>query len=455
LSNRSTWRGIGISAGARFLVMPLTAVLGIVATRLILDNYGQAAYVQYGLVVGLASLLPFADLGLSAVVMNSVAESPDVHDDARLQRIFLTALRLLLVSGAVIILVAAVLTRLGVWPQLLGQGLMPSSGPVAGACLALVGLALPLGIGQRILTGLGKNHLTIIVSGAQSPLVLLTIWVLVMLGLPAGRVLALFPYLALLVLAGVLTVWAARLVRPTFARAARRIFSRDRGDKVGHVAWPMLVLMVATPLAMQTDRIVLSHVSTLTDLAEYSLAAQMFVPIWGLTNAAGMALWPVFARDRARGAETSPTSFALVFAGIACTAALGISIASPLLARLASGGDITISWQVLLAFSALQVFQAAKYPFGVYLTDGPGLRFQVWMVLAMLPVNLGLSVVLAHALGAVGPVIGSAIGVLVFQLLANWWYARRVVRHRHEEHGATDQPEPSSAGASRQDTRTG
>lgn len=429
-----------MSAGARFLVMPVTALLGIVATRLILDSYGPLAYVQYGLLIGLAGLLPFADLGLSAVVMNSVAQSSDVRRDEALRRILLTTLRLLLVSGGVIVAVGVLLTLTGSWPRLLGQGLMPGSGNVvAGACLAMVGLALPFGIGQRILTGLGKNHLTIFLTGLQSPLVLLAIWGSITLSLSAGPVLAVLPYAVILVLAVALTGLAARLVNPSFTAAARQVFSRAKGDKVGHVAWPMLVLMIATPLAMQTDRIVLSHVSTVAELAEYSLAAQMFIPIWHLSNAAGMALWPVFARDRAAGEQRSPTAYALVFAGIAATAALCVSLASPWLARVASGGQIELGVDVLIAFSVLQILQAAKYPFGVYLTDGPGLRFQVWMVVAMLPINLGLSIVLAREYGAVGPLIGSAIGVLIFQLLANWWYARRVLRRRRTEATASDQ----------------
>ncbi|MCU1656116.1 MAG: polysaccharide biosynthesis protein, partial [Pseudonocardiales bacterium] len=48
----------------------------------------------------------------------------------------------------------------------------------------------------------------------------------------------------------------------------------------------------------------------------------------------------------------------------------------------------------------------------------------------LLPVNLGLSWYLAIHLGAVGPVIGSTVGVLLCQVLANWWYVRRDLRAR-------------------------
>ena len=45
------------------LVLPVSAILGIVNTRIIIEHFGQAAYAQYGLLVGIGALLPFADLG--------------------------------------------------------------------------------------------------------------------------------------------------------------------------------------------------------------------------------------------------------------------------------------------------------------------------------------------------------------------------------------------------------
>ena len=40
-------RALLSSAGARLLVLPVSAILGIVVTRLVIDNYGQSAYAQY------------------------------------------------------------------------------------------------------------------------------------------------------------------------------------------------------------------------------------------------------------------------------------------------------------------------------------------------------------------------------------------------------------------------
>ncbi|MBA8792672.1 O-antigen/teichoic acid export membrane protein [Friedmanniella endophytica] len=432
---RTVWRSVGKSAGARILVLPVSALLGIVVTRLVIENYGTAAFGQYGLLVGIGTLLPFADLGISAAIMNVVAQSENPRDDDRLRRTLITSLRLLTLSAAVIVLVSVIITLLGIWPLLLGGGLDPVSGPAAAAwCLALIGITVPLGVGQRILSGLGRNHVTVLTVGLQTPIVLLVLVAMVTLGLPGGGYVAVVAFAATLVLSIATTLAAARMITPTLGRAVRAAprLRTVRGAPVFSTAWPMLIQMIALPIAMQTDRLVLSHVGRLAELPRYNLASQMFTPIWAVTSAAGVALWPIFAKDRARGRRDAGSAFrmSLVFAGTAALVAVVVALCSGLLARLASGGAITLPVGLLVAFAVLMVFQAAKYPLGMFLTDPPGLRFQAYMILAMLPVNLGLSIALAVPLGAMGPVIGSAIGVGLFQVLANALYVRRTARRQ-------------------------
>jgi hypothetical protein len=50
------------------------------------------------------------------------------------------------------------------------------------------------------------------------------------------------------------------------------------------------------------------------------------------------------------------------------------------------------------------------------------------MIAVMLPVNLGTSWLLAGWMGAAGPVVGSVLGVGVFELAANAVYVRRRLR---------------------------
>src|SRR5215213_5022639 len=106
------WRAVLRSGGARLLVLPVSALLGIVVTRLLIDTYGPAAYAQYALLVGIGALLPFTDLGMSAAVTNAVAASSDPARDEALRRTLLTAVRVLLVSAAVLATVTGLVSVL-------------------------------------------------------------------------------------------------------------------------------------------------------------------------------------------------------------------------------------------------------------------------------------------------------------------------------------------------------
>ena len=105
-----------------------------------------------------------------------------------------------------------------------------------------------------------------------------------------------------------------------------------------------------------------------------------------------------------------------------------MALASPLLADLATGGTITLGGPLVAAFVVLMCLQGLKYPLGMAMTDAAGLRFQALMIVLMLPVNVGLSWWLAGPLGAAGPVVGSVVGVGLFQCLANAHHVRRRLR---------------------------
>lgn len=430
-TRRGVLRSVGGSALARVLVLPISAILGIIITRLILDGYGQAAYGQYILLVGLAGLIPFADLGLGAAIMNAVAGARDARTDEHFRGVLVSSLRVLAICGPSLIVVAIVIYIGGWWPLLLGGGLTPGSGPLAATlCIGVFGANVLLAFGQRILVALGLNFLVVVLGGIQSPIVLLVLWVMIRTGAGGGYI-AVVSYAATSLICLICLIMAARRIRPMLGSAMREAADRRvKGERVFNTAWPMLVQMVALPIAMSSDRVVLSQIGTLHDLTQYSLASQMFTPIFGVIAAAGMSLWPVFARARATGgaAPWKTGTMALTFAGMAAVATTVMSLCAGFLARVASGGRIQLSVPLLVTFSVFIVIQSAKYPYGMYLTDARGLRFQAFWILVLLPLNLGLTIALTPALGSVGPLIGSIVGVVSCQLVPNFIAVRRRVK---------------------------
>jgi O-antigen/teichoic acid export membrane protein len=205
-----------------------------------------------------------------------------------------------------------------------------------------------------------------------------------------------------------------------------------------HVALPMLVQMVALPIAMQSDRLVLSHVTQGSELAEYNLASQLFGIVQQTIAAAGVALWPVFAKARNDRKIISPMRPTVVFFLVGLTAGALLAAASPWLVEFVGVGRISLPPILVLSYVAFIALQAAKYPTGMYMTDTAGLRFQVIPILVMVPINLGLSLLLAPAVGAAGPIIASTVCALVFQVLPNLLYVYRDMRRRE----AIRRPDP-------------
>ncbi|OMH31605.1 polysaccharide biosynthesis protein [Tersicoccus sp. Bi-70] len=420
-------------------------MLGILTSRLIIAEFGTAAYAQYGLLATIPTLLPFADLGIAAVVINAVAGSDDPARDDTVRRTVVTAFRILLVSSAILVAVAAVITLAGWWPALLGEGLMPGAAWVPFLCLVLFGLALPLTVGQRILVGLGRTTTQVASQAVVAPFMFVSIGTCALLALPVGAGLSALSYVGNALVSVICLVVVARVLRPQLGEAVRLIPHprRYRGVRAVHLAWPMLVQMIALPMAMQTDRLLLSHLAGPGELAQYNLASQLFGLILQTIAASGVALWPIFAAARSADRVESPWQPTLAFLGMGVVLGLVLAVLSPWLAAFVSAGRITLDFWLLAGFVLFVALQAVKYPLGMYMTDQRGLRFQVAPILVMVPVNLALSWWLTLAIGPGGPIIGSAVAVLVCQVVPNLLYVRADLARRRQQQ-ATTMPAPTA-----------
>ena len=83
---------------------------------------------------------------------------------------------------------------------------------------------MPFGIGQKVLAGLGKNHITIAISGLQSPVVLGVLLVALWFGADgrAGSYTPVVAYAATFLIAIIATLVAGRLIAPTLWKAVRQ-----------------------------------------------------------------------------------------------------------------------------------------------------------------------------------------------------------------------------------------
>jgi len=428
----SVWRSVTNAAGVRVLVLGGTGLLGIVSSRLILQNFGVAAYAQYGLLAGLRNLIPFADLGVGAVVLNSVSESDDPAKDERVRTTLTTALRVLIVAGLALSVLVIGLYFLGVWPAILGAGLLPGGELAATACLVVFALGLPLGIGSRILVGLGRNAQQIAILGLVSPLFVLGVIAMVVFGFGNANWIPVISYLAAAVTAVLCLIYGSRLISPAATEAMARVPRTKQfpGVPIARTAGPALVISIATPLAMQTDRLFLSHLTSTQELANYGFASLIFGMVLQAIIAAGLSLWPYFAKSRSQDRVDSPFALSAWFFVAAAVACAALVLALPILTRIITKDLLNIDWVLAAGFIALVLVQAVNYPIGMYMTTPRALRFQVGPVLAMATLNIGLTWLFVLNLGSGGAVLATAISVLVCQVVPCAWWTRRDLAHR-------------------------
>jgi O-antigen/teichoic acid export membrane protein len=214
----------------------------------------------------------------------------------------------------------------------------------------------------------------------------------------------------------------------------RNVFQPRRfpGSAISATAAPMFVVMIGLPVALQSDRIVLSHRVDPVSLSDYSYVAQLYTPLWSVISVAGLALWPHFAADNLTvGALRKSWLTGLAILGSAgLIAAVGFLLLSPVAVQWMSAGTARPGWSLLMAFAALLVVQSLHLTTGIMLISPGQLRFQAACVLALVVTNLPLSWLLAGALGPAGPVLASAITVAACQLLPGVVVANRITSTR-------------------------
>ena len=417
LATRPVLRSLGASTTARLVTFPVSAVATLATTSISISYTGAANYAVISVVATLAQLLPFSDLGIGAGVINAVATTSD--DPLRRRSAIASALRILMTSALVLCLVGIAGATLFSWHAVLGVQVTTLENYDWATAIALVLLAvsIPLGIGQRILIGLMRNPIAVLVAAIVS-VASLGITVLVAVAHLQPELLVLGPAVGQALSALVTFFIALRLAHyPLRATFLHREYHLPGLLRQG--AWYLLAsLMVAATL--QSGRIVLATRASLGELAGFALTMQFYLPLWSFFVAAGTALWPVFSARRHSGQAgrgAGVWSMAALFAGGGVIALAGLVVVGPGLAALLSRGTVHISLLALVCCGLLIVIQAVQLVLGVYLTTPDDFRFQALWSIPMALCAVGGAWALGPALGAAAPFLSAAVGMFCFSVV--------------------------------------
>lgn len=414
---------------ARSLTTLTSAVFGILTARLIFGTAGVEYFAVYALITTLPSLMQFQDLGAGAALVNVIAASPDAPQDEDVTVTLTSVWRIMLVFSGVIILLNGLLLATGGWSALLGEaGRIPHADLAAFSCLALWAISIPLGIWLRVLLGLRRNHLTILIQGLLAPINYLAVWLILLAGVDARVYLSFASYFAAFAISIIGMGAALRHLPGPISTALRRLWSRTRhpGVRVMDVGWPMLAQMVSAPLSIAAQRYVLAQSSGTVEVAEYTAAGQVFLSLLGVISAAGVTLWPSYARRRAAGELNSgPYAIGLKLAAACVTVTFAIWLVRDPLFAFTTNGKVHVDETTVLAFSMMIVLQAFLYPLGMFIMDKQGIRFQVVPTITMAVGSLVLAFLITPKLGVTGPILANCICVLLAQIVPFSLYIHR------------------------------
>lgn len=367
--------------------------------------------------------------------MNATLQYKADGNRLRLARMLMRVSRVLILAGALGAPIAATLiVAVGV-----GFGWMDySQVPILLTVISLVCLNIPLSLASRVLVGLRKNHLAVLLSSCAPLFIVVYVAIVVALSASPGAIYIAWPLgNAVASVATCVVVW--RLLQFRLANVMSGMLSLRKhanDDPIFRTSMAMMVIMLASPLMLSAHRPVVAAFSSLSASAEYALGSQVYAPALGVISTMSMTLWG--ERDRARWLRG--TRLVLV-AGFA--AAVGVTILTPVYAWFAAGDLEFVSWQVIAGFAVLLVVQAIAQPALMVLNEGRDLFWNAAVTGICGVTTLSASILAARHLGAVGPLIATVVTVSLLQALP----AQRRVRKRGRRWtGNVDGDAPGASG---------
>lgn len=413
------------AGGARSVALASSLIFTALASKIIFQAYGSTAFGIVTFIASLQYLIPFADLGLGAVIMNSVSIARTGGDAHRSHPMIFRSLKAQLIFA---FLMAAIMLA---FTLQLGPALHFAAGEIPTAALAaaalIIILNIPLSFGNRVLIGLNSTHTGIYILAIAPPLVLSVVALFAALRVDAIYLYSVWPLAALVSSVAVTTVAMKRidLRCGQLVRGILRTKIRNRSEPIWGTAVSMFFISIASPLTHNSHRLILGITAIPHALATYALGAQIFSPLLSLITSSATPLWTQFAS--ARGSRRGFLGATALFGLIGIIASGLLFIATPIYSWFVSGDAFFVPWEVTAAFAAFLIANSLALPSMMRLNSGTDIKFQALVTSIACLIGLPFAVWAAVTWGTQGPIVASAITMMVMQFVPMllWQLLRR------------------------------
>lgn len=417
----------GLTAGLNKVV---SLAVSILTVRLTYQYLGAERYGMWMTISSAVLMLSFADFGMSAGLVNLVADALGKEDRKAAQRAAASALCILSAVAAVF-----AITALAVYPYVNAGRLfnVHSALAVKEAAPALLVfffsfvLNLPLGVVRGTQTGMQNTAATNLwgIVGTALSLVALLVTIHWHAGLPLLVLgLSFPPVVASLLNGGELFLWSHPDLFPNPAR-----FSRETAKRLLQTGLMYFLLLISFSIGLQTDNIVIAQIMGATAVSAFAVPARLFNMLLAFVNLISSTMWPAYADALARhdGPWIRRGFLRVVRWSMLITAVITVLfvVFGNAILHVWVGPQVHASLPLLILFGVQCMLYAYLQPIGFFLNGIGQLRAQVICGLIMTVVNLGLSIVLVKNYGIIGAVTGTVVALSVVQVVPLTWVVRR------------------------------
>lgn len=430
--SRERYRRITLTAVSSGAARATSLLAMLVSVRLIVNHFGAERYALWATITSTVTLLVFADCGIGNGLLNAISESDGKNDQESAISYVST--------GLFVLLAVALFAALCLWFSypfvpwarifnLTSPVAIQEAGPAAAIFILCFLAQLPLGVVQRIQSGLQEGFFTQMWSAAGNLLGLLGL--LAVIRFHAG-----LPFLVLAVagapvLSGLLNAVTVFGVQRPWLRPRLDHISCAAARRILHLGFLFFIMQIAGAVGYQTDNLIIAQVLGATAVTQYAVPFRLFAIIPAVLSMVIMPLWPAYAEASARGdvewvKATLRRSMLLGLAVAIPANLLLIGLGRPII-RLWVGPQIVPSFLLLVGLATWAVFCGVSGPLAMFLNGIGFIRVQAICGVLMAVSNLGLSIYLTRHIGVSGVIYGSIVSQTVFIFIPYFWYLPRLL----------------------------
>jgi O-antigen/teichoic acid export membrane protein len=410
---------------------------GLISVPLVLGYFGndQIGHDRNGIWLQMSSFVAALgplDLGIGLGLLTVVSDAHGRDDKEAARRAISTAVAMLSLIGALVIVVFGVAYFTVPWAGVFNVHTQPAiseAGPAAAVLVGAFAIGLPLGIvgtvqlahqtgyissAWAIVGNLGSFVALVLIINIHGSLPLLML-AMTCVGLPVA----------------VLNGWFLfRRHRPWLMPRVRDVdFRAGRGLlRVGSF---FMVLQIAGLVAYSLDNIVIAQILGSGAVQEYAVPTKLFVLAPTLLSYVLIPLWPAYRESLARGdgawVKRTLRRSIILAALINIPSSLFLIVAGPFLLNLWVHSQVHPTTLLMLGLGTWTIMNTLNAPFAMLLNGANIIGFQAGCSILMAIANVTISIYLVQRIGVSGAVYGSVISQLVFILIPELWYVRRLL----------------------------